>query len=1179
MVRLVGRFYGGLVAAVAAAVVLVLVVGGGSAFAASPAAAWSVDSLAYPSDFSQTDNAACIAASVAVENCDSYDVTVTDVGSRPSNENSVTIMDTLPVGVSVRSVSLFWSGLARAPKFGIGGAQDIGSFCTTSSPVKCVIPSKFFTSEAARAVEPDDTFKLLVSVTVDEPVSPGVLVNSASVSGGGVASPASGSAVNTVGLGAPGFGCGGFHATATGVDGAAYTQAGGHPYELSAKLDFNSVVREDPEGNIRATTVQDPRDIVVDLPVGVAGSAVSAPTCPLSVLSSKGEAGEQGVSGCPSDTIVGHIRSYPEGNASVNGPIYNIVPEHGVAAEFGFIDATGGSHVLYASLVPTAAGYVLRTTSREITEIRLTEITVNIYGDPAARDESGEPPVATFTAPTDCTGEALQTKMYMDSWQAPAPYNTDGTPDLSDPRWVSATAESPAVTGCEALAGLFVPSISAHLENPQQNSPTGLDVAVKVPQQEGVETLATPPLRDAVVTLPEGMTVNPSSANGLQACSLEQIGMSASGLADAAPPSCPEASKIGTVQLETPALPGVLEGSIYVAKQDENPFGSLLAMYIVVNDPKTGVIVKLPAEIKADASTGRLTTLVKNSPQFPFSELRTHFFGGTTAPLKTPAGCGTYTVNSELTPWSAPQSGPPATPSGTFEVNEGPGGGACSTPGFAPSFTAGTTNPQARGFSPFSVTFSRQDTDQNFASVNVKTPPGLLGLIKSVALCPEPGASQGECPPESLIGEATSSVGSGPDPYWIHGGQVFLTSPYSNGSFGLSIVVPTTAGPYTLTGNGGVGREIVRSSITVDPFTGQITVASDPLPTIIQGIPLQLRTVNVTVNRQGFLFNPSNCSQLNVTGTITSTSNTTANVSSPFHAAGCTSLPFKPSFTLSTAAKSSKANGASLHVKVTQKPGEADIQKVDLQLPLQLPSRLSTIQQACTETQFNTNPAGCPTGSNVGTATATTPILQVPLTGPGYFVSHGAAKFPDLEFVLQANERGGHLEIILDGSTDIKKGITYSRFETVPDAPITTFEANLPTGPHSILTSYLPNNAKLNFCGQTLTAPTTITSQNGAQTTQTTPITIEHCPTTLTITQHTTSKHTITLTLYIPTAGKLKATAKGLTTTTKTTTHPTLLTITLKQTHPGKLKTTIKLHYTPTHGKPQTKTLHTTLNK
>ncbi len=466
----------------------------------------------------------------------------------------------------------------------------------------------------------------------------------------------------------------------------------------------------------------------------------------------------------------------------------------------------------------------------------------------------------------------------MDSWQSPASFNADGSPNLSDPNWVSSTSESPPVTGCDLLR--FNASLSAQPETTQADTPTGMNVELRIPQNEDPSALATPPLKKAVVTLPAGMSLNPSAAGGLAACSLAQIG-----LGNNIQPSCPEASKIGSVEVQTPALAGVLQGSIYLAAQDENPFHTLLAGYIAIDDPTTGVLIKVPGRFDADPGTGQLTGTFDEAPQFPVGDLKLHFFGGPRAPLTTPQGCGTYTTTSSLTPWSAPDSGPPATPSDSFPVNSGCVGA------FSPAFTAGMTNNQAGAFSAFTATFTRTDQDQNMAGITVSTPPGLLGILKGVEQCPEPQASQGTCGAGSLIGHTTVAAGSGPNPFYVQDGQVFLTGPYKGApSFGLSFVVPAVAGLFNL------GTVVVRAAINVDPHTAQITVTSDPLPTILQGVPLDIRAVNVTIDRAGFMFNPTSCDPLTVTGTVTSTQGATENVSSRFQAANCANLPFKPKF-------------------------------------------------------------------------------------------------------------------------------------------------------------------------------------------------------------------------------------------------------------------------------------------
>jgi hypothetical protein len=372
-------------------------------------------------------------------------------------------------------------------------------------------------------------------------------------------------------------------------------------------------------------------------------------------------------------------------------------------------------------------------------------------------------------------------------------------------------------------------------------------------------------------------------------------------------------------------------------------------------------------------------------------------------------------------------------------------------------------------------------------------PEGLLGKIAGIPLCGEVAANAGSCGsvmPGSRVGSVTASAGSGSHPFW-QSGEVFLTGGYGGGSFGLSIVVPAVAGPYNL------GDIVVRAAIFINRETGAVKVVSNPFPQMVDGVPLRIQTVDVTVGENdAFTFNPTNCSQQAVTGTVSSTEGASVGVSTPFAVSGCASLPFKPVLSASTAGRASKAGGASLDVRVSSKGGpqvgggEANIKSVKVDLPLQLPSRLTTLQKACLAVVFEANPAGCPKESDVGTATAVTPLLSSPLSGPAYLVSHGNAKFPDLEVVLQ----GEGVVLVLDGSTDIKHGITSSTFKTVPDAPVSSFELKLPTGKFSALGTYIPVKDGYDLCGQSLLMPTLITGQNGAVIKQTTKIAVTGCP-------------------------------------------------------------------------------------
>ena len=1059
------------------------------AAATAPAPAWAIHSLATPSRLSSEDNTKCN-ETVGQEHslCDAYQVTATDVGGAGTQTGAtVTLEDTLPSEVTAQRIILLWTGPEAIAQG--RNREDLGSASLVE--VRCVVATVTCTFPA---LEPDESLEMIILVTVSPPGTTGSATNSATVAGGGAAQ-ASTTSTNAIGGQPPAFGIAELGTYDAGLDGLPDTQAGSHPYEFTARIDLNSEFRVGPDAEMETTSVEDPRDVVVDLPLGFLGSARSTPTCTFAELD---VISVSGTGGCPTDTIVGKIASEPATTSAIEGPIFNMAPARGDAAEFGFTDGIEGTHAFTATVVPTPAGYVLRTVARELPQIRLTDIVTTFFGSPAEKDASGLNPVASFTNPSECSGQALPTTAFIDSWQHPGAFTAAGEPDLHGPGWASVQSATlpEGVTGCDLLQ--FNPTLSAQPEADvpgAADAPAGLNFTLDIPQFEDPATLATPPLREAVVTLPADLTVDPAAAGGLQACSEQQIGFEGFDSASetnefsAEAPSCPEASQIGSVELTTPLLPTTLHGSIYLAAQYENPFHSLMAGYIVVDDPTTGIIVKIAGELEANEQTGQIKGVFKNNPQFPFSELALHFKGGERGVLATPESCGTYTTASRLEPWSAPDSGPPATPSSDFSVYAG-----CVS-GFAPSFAAGTISPQAGTFSPFTLSFGREDDEQGLGGLTVSLPPGLLGKIAGVSECSEaaiaaaaqtPGRTEQaspSCPESSLLGTVTAATGPGPQPYSVSG-EAYLTGPYKGAPYGVAVIVPAVAGPFDL------GTVVIRQALYIDPNDAHVTDVSDPFPTILKGIPLRIKHVSVTLDRPGFTLNPTSCDTKAITATATSTSGTRAPLDSRFQAGGCQGLPFTPKLTASVAGKASKADGATFKVHISSAGiGQATVAKVDLTLPEALPSRQSTLDKACLDHVFEVNPAACPEASSIGYATVRTPLLNVPLTGPGYLVSHGAAAFPDVEFVLQ----GEQITLILDGKTDIKKGITYSRFESSPDAPFTTFEAAFPAGPHSILTANVPEKEDFNLCKAARSMPTEIVGHNGAVIRQTTKISVSGC--------------------------------------------------------------------------------------
>jgi hypothetical protein len=939
-----------------------------------------------------------------------------------------------------------------------------------------------------------------ISVSIAGSAS-GVLTDDATVAGGGAAVSASDHSTITVSPSPTPFGVEGVRVYSNNADGSPDTQAGSHPYSATAVVKFNLTPEGPPTYDRGAGAL---RGVHVELPSGLVGNPLAYPRCPQQQFEERGEA--IGSPECPLDTQVGAVSVdvLEGGGDHAEAPLFSVVPSHGEVARFGAAVGSVASAYFNVSVGPGPAHDLSLDIHNIGNEVLAGYAYVTFWGVPAdpshdfqrghigggataGPPQSTDAPVKPFlTLPVQCGGRQAFS-LSAEAWAGP---ETTGPLSVGPVDFFSSDARgNPTILGgCGNLD--FSPTLEATPTSTLADSPTGVSVDVRSPQREHEENpggLAEADLKNAVVSLPAGVTINPSGANGLGACSEAQIDLNGAG-----PAQCPPASKIGSLEVEAPALEHPLPGAIYLARQDENPFHSLFAGYIVIEDPVSGVRVKLAAELKTDPLTGQITGVVHGSPQFPVSSIKLRFFNE----LATPQACGSYTTTSDLTPWSTPET-LDATPSSTFQVTGAANGAGCpgGVLGFAPAFSAGTVSNQAGAYSAFSVSFSRSDGEQHLAGVSVKMPPGLLGKLAGIPLCGEPQAGLGQCPAASLIGEVGAAVGVGSEPFVLHGGRVYLTGPYNGGPFGLSIVVPAVAGPFNL------GNVVERASVRVDPNTAQVSVVSDGLPQMVNsieglrsGIPVDLRSVTISIGRPGFLFNPTSCEPLSVTGTLTGAQGTTVPVSSRFQAAGCQSLKFAPSFKVSTSGKTSRSKGASLDAKViypavplaaNQAAGEANIASVKVDLPKQLPSRLTTLQKACTAAQFNANPAGCPSASVIGHATAITQVLPVPLTGPAIFVSHGGEAFPSLIIVLQ----GYGVTVDLVATTFISKaGITSSTFKALPDVPFKTFDLNLPEGKYSALA------ANGNLCTSKLAMPTAFVGQNGAVIHESTKIAVTGCP-------------------------------------------------------------------------------------
>jgi hypothetical protein len=1079
---------------VIAAGVLVVLVGTAPAHAASEKLVpwWSLTSGSRPSE-------------LPAEGVGEVVVTAQDVGDADAvgGASPVKIVDVLPEGLEAVGIEGIAGG--EPP----GGHLNRGSVSCSLKTLTCIFSG---TLPAYEQIEVVVSVKALAGASSGEE-------NAVSVSGGGATGIKMLSRPISVGD-ALKFGIEEYRVIPENVGGSIDTQAGSHPFQISSVLTLNQTFFKEGRLNGEPGAVALPKDLVGELPAGLVGNPTPIKQCTQTQFDTKIGNAAGAPNECPQQTVVGvttvAFTSPDLGFFVATQPIFNLEPLAGEPARFGF-EVAGVVPVYLDASVRTGGDYGVTLSSSNIIQIdslKSFKLTFwGVPGDPRHNDQrgqeclNGEPgceplvennPPAFLMMPTSCE-QPFETTAQGDSWAAAG---------IPSERAEPVTYRLPVgLDGCNHLP--FSPRISVAPDVPDASTPTGLTVDVHVPQESALypEGLAESSVKNITVALPEGVAVNPAGADGLEACSEDQIGYLPS---ESAPPSvlrftpdlgepfCANGSKIGMVTIHTPLLPNPLQGAVYLASQDANPFGSLIAMYVVAQDSASGTLVKLPGQVHS-TETGQLITTFEDNPELPFEDAELHFFGGERAPLATPAHCGTYTTTSSLAPWSG---NAPSTPSSTFQITSGPNGSSC--PGavlpFSPTLASGTMNINAGAFTPLTTTLSREDGQQSISSVTLHYPSGVSGLLSGVKLCGEAQANAGTCGAESEIGETVVSVGLGGDPFSVTGGKVYITGPYRGAPFGLSIVNPAKAGPFDLQ----EGRPVVvRAKIEVDPHTAALTITTDPpgsphaIPTIIEGIPLQIKHVNVLVNRPGFTFNPTNCDPQTITGAVDSAEGASSPVSDAFQVTNCASLKFAPKFAVSTSAKTSKADGVTLSVKLSY-PDSAqgafdgpegdytNIARVKVELPKQLPSRLDTLQKACPSAQFEANPAGCPAASIVGHAKATTPLIPVPLEGPAYFVSHGGEAFPSLIIVLQ----GYGVTVDLVGSTFIneKTGVTSSTFKTVPDAPVGSFELTLPEGRYSALA------ANTNLCKTKLAMPTEFLAQNGAEIHEITKIAVTGCP-------------------------------------------------------------------------------------
>jgi hypothetical protein len=1161
----------------AALLALLLLGSVSSARAAGPA--WTVDVTHSPATFQRGD--------VVV-----FQVGITNSGDTPSS-GTINIDEVLSVGLQVRDVS-----------------QE-NSTCPTGVAVRAGAPLTCTSTLTLAPGESANLFSIGLLVSTD---APDTVTNTVAVSGGGASAGASGTGTAPV-IDRPAFGPTNFIARSLDQNDDDDTVAGGHPYE--ATTSFSIPVRS---GSQSLLPVEGIRSTFVRLPPGFVGNAAAAPRCELTGLSGSGV-----VPNCPAASQVGQLTLGTLGDANLlTYQIFNMVPEHGYPAEFAF-KLSDNTVVMYPQLRSRAEGYGLTVTVPGADRLQISSIKATFFGVPSDRSGVGGPRVPLLTNQVDCLLARPATEMIMDSWEHPARKLADGTPDLTDSNWKTAIAPAPPVTGCDApgLASQFAPTLSAvptpDTGSTQAGAPTGYSVDLSFLQSNDPtdptttfdpDVPAAPALRDATVMLPAGVAISPSSADGLDGCSdlASAPGGDQVRLDSTLPVTCPDASKIGTVVATSPLLAAhdpdtdevtgaqPINGDIYIIRPhpgDLSPAGDqdgTFRLLIQVESERDGLNVKLPGVVTADKATGRLTARFEDSPQLPVKHLSLTFKGGDRAPLVNPSTCGAATTTSVMTPWSrggtrsdgvTVPGTPDVTPRSAFDVSWDGKGAACpSALPFAPTLTAGVVDRAAGHSSSFTLTINKEDRQQNIEHLDVSLPQGLLANIKNVPFCAEEQAASGNCDPASQIGVTTVATGAGNSPLYVpQSGKaptaVYFAGPYKGAPFSLVIRVPAQAGPFDL------GVVTVRAALSVDRQDAHVTVKSDPLPQVLDGVPVQYRKVNVLVNRPGFMLNPTHCEPSAITAGLVSPAGATAAPSTPFQTADCSKLRYNPKLSMALTGKGQTTDNKhpALTAHLVTNPGDAGAKTVTVTLPLSMALDPDNANGLCEPTAAAAG--DCPAASIVGHASAVS-VLKHPLTGPVYFV-RGERTDPKSGRIIRTLPKllvslsGDGVTVDLHASSEVIADKLVTTFDTLPDAPFSSFDLTIDGGKHGILVV-----SGANLCAGDQLAFAALQAQNGKR--QDTQVQMS-TPCTLGIVASSHTAKTLRLTVGGIGAGKISASGPGLTGTSRTiksTTTVATLTPRLSKANQRKLarhrnvKIKVKLTYTPkgtTKAKKATKTI------
>jgi hypothetical protein len=1050
-----------------------------TAGAAAPGPAWKISTqILSPTNLIPDDNSG---QSI-------YAIVATNIGSKPT-DGPFTITDELPGGLTLNpgvKESFFYFHM-----FDDGGSNGItnDAFTCDSASVSCSGATKVFPGE-----------RLYVQVPVDvAPDAPPIVTNRVTIVGAAAAD--SDSVQSTVSSPLPPFGLKSFENALLDAGGAAETRAGSHPYQMVTDAQFSVDKKGYP--------VESPRSVIADLPAGLVVNPEATPVrCTEAQLSSSDP-----LRVCPTASAVGiaHITYSLFGTGAsptLVQPVFNMVPPQGRPAELAFNAGGIGIPIHLLAKIRSDGDYGLSSETLDVPGYgSMSGVRVDLWGDPSdpshdtRRGSCGGTqtlevvcPVAAnktalLTMPSACSGP-LRSNFTANSWQDPADFismSSETQTDAGDPVGVS---------DCEKLS--FNPATATQLSTDQGETGTALDLSVDMPNGGllNPSAIAESMIQKAVVTLPQGVTINPSVGEGLGFCTPAQYAKEKTFSIDGE--GCPGDSKVGSLELETPLLTNEqINGSVYLAQQDdpttsehgaENPFDTDIALYMVLRNATRGILVKKPIKVKADPVTGQLVATLEDIPQLPFNHFNFHFKEGARAALISPAACGTYTTEAKFYPSADPTH--PKMVTSDFKVTKGVNGGPCPSgglPPFHPEFQAGSINNNAKAYSPFNMRLTRADGEQDMTKFSSVLPPGVLGKLAGVSKCSDAAIASARtktgrqekasssCPASSLIGHTFAGAGVGDSLTYVPG-KLYLGGPYNGDPLSVISITPALAGPFD------AGTVVVREALTLNPVTAEVEVDganSDPIPHILKGIVLKVRDLRVYVDKPDFIINPTSCERSSAKATLFGAyrnvfdpaDDVPVGLSTPYQAASCASLAFKPKLAINLNGGTKRGDHPALKAVVTARDADANIGKAVVTLPQSAFLDQAHIRTICTRVQYAANGGsggGCPKAAQYGYARAFTPLLDEPVEGPVYLRSSNH-KLPDLVAALH-----GIVNVDIVGRIDSFKGGIRSSFETVPDAPVSKFILNMQGGKKGLVVN------SRNLCAGKNKADAVFDGQNGA---------------------------------------------------------------------------------------------------